>query len=141
MKIIEFRGLLKTTLTDAAESTALSDALVRFDDMSIIEFASFLNARKSSGKSSGAAKEASEKAGVDLAALAVRLKTLSAKPDQFDAEIDDLASSQSVTKAALQKLYGELFENKSPLPASLTKLEMIERIKRQRRRDANFASA
>ena len=142
MKITEFRTLLNTTLTDATEASALSDALARFDDMSIFEFASFLNARKITGKSSGPEKKAASKQpSVDLVTLANTLKSLKAKPDQFDAEIDKIASAKSVTKAAVQRLYEELFENKSPLPASLTKPEMIERIKRQRRRDANFASA
>lgn len=141
MKITEFRVLLKTTLTDATEADALSDALARFDDMSIFEFASFLNARKITGKSSSGQKATSKKPSVDLVTLANTLRMLKTKPDQFDAEMDKIASTKSISKAAVQRLYDELFENKSPLPASLTKPEMIERIKRQRRRDANFASA
>ncbi|WP_348763672.1 hypothetical protein [Hyphomonas atlantica] len=127
MKITELIGKINTLEISTADAEALEKALKRFGAMSILEFSAFLK------------KQKLPSAAKDYASLTRKLKELKAEPSKFDAELNALA--RKVTKQDLQAIFKELFETRSTLPAKLTKPEMLERIKRQRRRDANFASA
>ncbi|WP_155841962.1 MULTISPECIES: hypothetical protein [Hyphomonas] len=127
MKITELIGKINTLEISTADAEALEKALKRFGAMSILEFSAFLK------------KQKLPSAAKDYVSLTRKLKELKAEPSKFDAELNALA--RKVTKQDLQAIFKELFETRSTLPAKLTKPEMLERIKRQRRRDANFASA
>ena len=116
------------------EREALIEALQKFSDMSILEFSAFLKSKRRSRP-----KAATNPA--DHYRVSEKLKELKGQPKLFEAELEPLKKDRSFTKKDLQTLYLALFDTKSSLPSSLTKPQMIERIKRQRRREANFASA
>lgn len=141
MKVSEIRGKINQLSNGDRAISSLSEALKRFDDMPLEDFLSFLRSRKvPQSRNKDSKKVATTTTSVSEEAFA-KIKSLMSNADAFEAELDRVAKNRAFTKKKLQQLYVSIFDTKSYLPDKLTKPEMIARIKRQRRRDANFASA
>lgn len=127
MKVIEFRRNVNEIFGHSEDAEALNRALQRFDDMLLSQFTEFLKGVNSP----------------ELSALhmAQTLRPLVSEPQKFEAKLDSLAESRNCTKAVLQSLFQTLFDTDVKLPPKLKKEEMVERIKRKRRRIANFEAA
>lgn len=130
MMVSDFRIAIREILSEP-DSSLLEEALRRFDDMDIAKFSKFLNGRK-------LPKPANDDTKPDYVSL---FHSLLSDPLKFEEEIEKLGKKRSFTKSDLQDLFGQLFDTKYKLPSNITKTEMVKRFKRQRRRDANFASA
>lgn|SRR3990167_269917 len=137
MKVSELRGHLKKLVEVSEDLPKLDEALARFDDMSLVEFSKFVSNATwpLAGKTKPKATELSEED------LVRRLAALTSDGASFDEAMDRLKSDKGCTKKHLQVIFNRLIDPEVQLQAKLTKLEMIERIKRERRRDANFASS
>jgi len=137
MKVSELRGHLKKLVEVSEDLPKLDEALARFDDMSLMEFSKFVSnatwplARKAKPKAPALSEDD----------LVRRLKSLTSDGGRFDEEMDRLKADTTCTKKHLQAVFNALIDPEVQLPAKLTKPEMVERIKRERRRDANFASS
>lgn len=141
MKVSELRGKINTFASGDHALMRLSQSLEKFDDMPLDDFFSFLASKRVQKTSAPRKARRAKPAAVAVSDLVERLRGLKTDPEAFDAEIDAIGTNRSFTKKKLQSLYSSVFDTKSNLPDKLTKPEMIARIKRQRRRDANFASA
>lgn len=142
MKVSELRVEINHFSNGDDALSELSEVLERFDSMSLDEFFTFLKSKKipaNSKRTRSRGVSAGTAASIEEAIL--RLSSLKVDANAFEAELDKIGKPRSFTKKKLQRLYSSIFETKSYLPDTLSKTEMIDRIKRQRRRDANFASA
>lgn len=144
MKVSELRGLINQLESKSVDTSGLNEALKKFDDMELSIFSGLLKKVPATRIKSKPKSKVSAKKGQPIGSvidLANRMIGLKSDPEKFDAEIEKLGKKRSFTKTDMQKLFAQIFETKSSLPTKLTKPEMVARFKRQRRRDANFASA
>lgn len=130
MTVSDLRSAIREILSEP-DSSLLDEALRRFDEMDIAKFSKFLNSRN-------LPKPANDD---DTSDYAMKFRKLLNSPQEFEQEIEKLGKKRSFKKTDLQELFVAIFDSKARLPSKLTKAEMIARFKRQRRRDANFASA
>ena len=141
MKVSELRSKINQVSKGDEALLELSKALMGFDSMHLDDFFSMLKSRKSPVRAPKPRARSSSGAIASIEETILRLKSLKIDAEAFEAELDRIGKPRSFTKKMLQQLYGSIFETRSSLPDKLSKSEMIARIKRQRRRDANFASA
>lgn len=144
MKVSQLRGIINDLSSASDEVSGLNEALKRFDDMELATFSGLLKkvsatSLKRDQKTKSTAKN--EMAIGGFSDISKKMKNLKCDAKKFDAEIEKLSKKRSFTKQDLQNLYKQVFETKSNLSLKLTKPEMAARFIRQRRRDANFASA
>jgi len=144
MKVSQLRGLINEISNAQPDISELDKALKRFDAMELSNFCKMIRDMKSPlsrsvSKSNRRPKTGSSKPiASEVANRVIRLK---GDALAFEAELDALGKNRSFTKNDLQDLYTKVFSTSRKLPAKLSKSEMVARFVRQRRRDANFASA
>lgn len=141
MKVSELRGKINQVSNGDQALLELSEALSRFDSMRMNDFFLLLKSSKTSVRSPKRRSQATGTTSTSIDEAVSRLRSLKTDAEAFEAELDRVGKTRSFTKKKLQLLYDSIFDSKSNLPDKLSKSEMIARIKRQRRRDANFASA
>ncbi len=127
MKVSHLRSNLKRLNLSDSDRTRLDAALKRLDSLTIEQLCVAIEKIKAPA--------------ISVNEVAASLRALVGKRDAFEAALDELSNKKACTKPVLQQLYKSVFDTTSPLPSKMTKAEMIERMKRQRRRQANFDTA
>ena len=144
MKVSQLRGIINELSSGQPDISELDKALKRFDGMELSKFCDMVRGLKSpvdkaASKQHNARKNSSgHLEPSDVARRVIKLKN---DPPAFETALKTLEKNRSFTKKDLQDLYAAVFSTKTKLSASLSKAEMVARFIRQRRRDANFASA